>query len=143
MVTSLWFDVAPFDGKNNFAIWRIKMKALLRREGTVRALNGKYPNDMTSAEIEEMEEVQLSLKDEVLREVSDVYLSMLDDRQRCSVVRSIGIRPLGASVFSLQLLGARWQSDGRRVAFGCYVGVFQMAYLVWVAHGSDLCDARG
>ena len=52
------------------------MKALLRREGTVRALDGKYPDDMTSAEIEEMDEkahsaIQLSLDDKVLREVAD------------------------------------------------------------------------
>ena len=32
------------------------MKALLRREGTVKAIDGKYPEDMTSAEIEEMDE---------------------------------------------------------------------------------------
>ena len=75
-MASLKFQISSFDGQNNFGLWRIKMKALLRREGTVRALDGKYPDDMTSAEIEEMDEkahsaIQLSLDDKVLREVAD------------------------------------------------------------------------
>ncbi|KAK2633073.1 hypothetical protein EUGRSUZ_L00625 [Eucalyptus grandis] len=67
---------APFDGQNNFGLWRIKMKVLLRREGSVRALNRNYPNDMTTADIKDMEEkahstIQLSLSDKVPREVAD------------------------------------------------------------------------
>ena len=75
-MASLKFEVAPFDGQNSFGLWRIKMKALLRREGSVRALDGNYPDDMTTAETEEMDEkalsaIQLSLSDKVLREVAE------------------------------------------------------------------------
>lgn len=70
------FSVTFFDGKNNFALWQIKMKALLHREGNVKALEETYPDDMTTAEQEEMDEkahsaIQLSLHDDVLREVSE------------------------------------------------------------------------
>lgn len=76
MASSAKFSVTPFDGKNNFGLWQIKMKALLRREGNVKALEGRYPDDMTTAETEEMDEkahsaIQLSLQDNVLREVAD------------------------------------------------------------------------
>ncbi|KAI3414477.1 uncharacterized protein J3R85_016223 [Psidium guajava] len=75
-MASLKFQISSFDEQNNFGLWRIKMKNLLRREGTVRALDGKYLDDMTSAKIEEMDEkahsaIQLSLNDKVLREVAD------------------------------------------------------------------------
>ena len=76
MASSAKFSVPPFDGKNNFGLWQIKMKALLRREGNVKALEGRYPDDMTTADTEEMDEkahsaIQLSLQDNVLREVAD------------------------------------------------------------------------
>lgn len=75
-MASAKFTVTPFDGKNNFGLWQIKMKALLRREGNVKALEEAYPDDMTTAEQDEMDEkahsaIQLSLHDDVLREVAD------------------------------------------------------------------------
>jgi len=52
------------------------MKALLCREGSVRALDRNYPDDMTTAEIEEMEEkrdsiIHLSLFNKMLHKVVD------------------------------------------------------------------------
>jgi len=75
-MASINFEVAPFNSQNNFGLWRIKMKALLRREGSITAMDGNYPDDMTTTKIEEMEEnahsiIQLSLSDKVLREVVD------------------------------------------------------------------------
>ena len=76
MASSAKFSVTPFEGKNNFGLWKIKMKVLLRHEGNVKTLEGNYPDDMTIAETKEMDEkahsaIQLSLQYNILREVID------------------------------------------------------------------------
>ncbi|KAK3437221.1 hypothetical protein EUGRSUZ_C01974 [Eucalyptus grandis] len=75
-MASIKFEVASFDDQNNFELWRIKMNVLLHLEGSVRALDRNYLDDMITAEIEKMEErahstIQLSLSDKVFREVAN------------------------------------------------------------------------
>ncbi|XP_060202125.1 uncharacterized protein LOC132630572 [Lycium barbarum] len=70
------FEVANFDGRsNNFNIWKIKIMALLRREGSVYALNDSYLVNTKVAEKQKIEmeafsTIQLSLSDSVLCEVN-------------------------------------------------------------------------
>jgi len=75
-MASIKFKVAPFDGQNNFGLWRIKMEALFHREGLLKALDGKYADNIIMVEIKEMEErahssIQLLLSNKVLRIVTD------------------------------------------------------------------------
>ncbi|KAK3432776.1 hypothetical protein EUGRSUZ_D00292 [Eucalyptus grandis] len=75
-MASIKFEVAPFDGQNNFGLWRIKMEALFHREGLLKALDGKYTDNIIMVEIKEMEErenstIQLLLSNKVLRKVID------------------------------------------------------------------------
>lgn len=39
------FEIDKFSGHNNFNIWKIQMMTLLWKEGSVHAINSKYPND--------------------------------------------------------------------------------------------------
>jgi hypothetical protein len=70
------FDIEKFDGRNNFNLWRVRMKALLVQQGLFKALKGKdaLPESLTEDEKEEILEkahsvIQLCLNNEVLREV--------------------------------------------------------------------------
>ncbi|XP_060216770.1 uncharacterized protein LOC132644212 [Lycium barbarum] len=75
-MASMKFEVANFDGRsNNFNIWKIKIMALLWREGSVYALDDLYPKNTKEAEKQKIEmdafsAIQLSLSDNVLCEVS-------------------------------------------------------------------------
>ena len=73
---SIKFDVAKYDGQSDFSIWKIKMKALLRREGSVRALDNSYADGTPQATKDDAEEkaisaILLSLSDKVIRKVQD------------------------------------------------------------------------
>ena len=73
-MASMKFEVAAFDGRNNFGLWRIKMLALLRREGSEYALDNKFPTNTSEADILNAEKkahsaIMLSLSDKVLCEV--------------------------------------------------------------------------
>ena len=41
MMGSTKYDIEKFSGKNDFGIWRIKMRAILVQQGLVDALRGK------------------------------------------------------------------------------------------------------
>ncbi|XP_059310207.1 uncharacterized protein LOC132061395 [Lycium ferocissimum] len=75
-MASMKFEVAYFDGRNNnFNILKIKIMALLRREGSVYALDDSYPENTKEPENQKIEmdafsATQLSLSDCVLYEVS-------------------------------------------------------------------------
>ncbi|KAJ0522195.1 putative RNA-directed DNA polymerase [Helianthus annuus] len=71
------FELEKFDGRNDFSLWRVKMRALLVHNGVVDALKGedKLPEGLTDKEKKDMLEkahsaIILSLGDRVLREVS-------------------------------------------------------------------------
>ncbi|KAL5765298.1 hypothetical protein ACOSQ2_017892 [Xanthoceras sorbifolium] len=68
------FEVVKFDRKINFTLWQVRMRAVLVQSGVQKALKGDKPADMKDADWEDIDEkarsaIQLSLSDEVLREV--------------------------------------------------------------------------
>ena len=72
------FEIDKFNGKNDFSLWRVKMHALLVQQGLWKALKGKdaLPATLSDEEKEDLLEwahsaIQLSLVDEVLREIVD------------------------------------------------------------------------
>uniref|UniRef100_A0A251V331 Putative zinc finger, CCHC-type n=1 Tax=Helianthus annuus TaxID=4232 RepID=A0A251V331_HELAN len=76
-MVSTKFELEKFDGKNDFGLWRVKMRALLVHQGIVDALAGeaKLPAGLTDKEKKDILEkahsaIILSLGDRVLREVS-------------------------------------------------------------------------
>ncbi|KAK3421028.1 hypothetical protein EUGRSUZ_G01734 [Eucalyptus grandis] len=98
-MASIKFKVVPFDGQNNFRLWRIMMQALLHRVGSVKTLDWNYPNDMTTIEIEDMEErmystIQLLLSDKVLHEILDeeTILELWNKLESLYMKKSLPIR---------------------------------------------------
>ncbi|KAJ9563977.1 LOW QUALITY PROTEIN: hypothetical protein OSB04_009137 [Centaurea solstitialis] len=68
--------IDKFTGKNNFSLWRIKMRALLKQQGIWTPLSGERPDEMTESEFAKQDEkahstILLSLADEVIYEVAD------------------------------------------------------------------------
>ncbi|KAL5854514.1 hypothetical protein ACOSQ4_004316 [Xanthoceras sorbifolium] len=68
------FEVVKFDRKINFTLWQVRMRAVLVQSGVQKALKGNKPANMKDADWEDIDEkarsaIQLSLSDEVLREV--------------------------------------------------------------------------
>jgi len=70
------FDIEKFDGRNDFNLWRVRMKALLVQQGLSKALKGKdaLPESLTEDEKENILEkvhsaIHLCLNNEVLHEV--------------------------------------------------------------------------
>ncbi|KAE8692398.1 hypothetical protein F3Y22_tig00110839pilonHSYRG00037 [Hibiscus syriacus] len=77
MMGSAKFDIEKFTGKNDFGLWRVKMRALLFQQGIVEALQGPtaLPTEMPEKERNSILEkahsaIILSLGDKALREVS-------------------------------------------------------------------------
>ena len=77
MSTVTKFDIEKFDGKINFAIWRVQMRVVLTHNGLKKALDGKSkkPTSMTDEKWDDLDEkalsaIQLCLSKEVLREVA-------------------------------------------------------------------------
>ncbi|GKD90494.1 hypothetical protein Tco_1366001, partial [Tanacetum coccineum] len=69
-------SIEKFNGKCNFSLWRIKVRALLKQQGIWAPLAGPKPADMTDARYNSQDEkaystIFLSLSDEVLYEVAD------------------------------------------------------------------------
>jgi hypothetical protein len=74
-MTTAKFEVEKFDGHNSFSLWLLKMRALLRQQGSAKILNGEVPSTSTE-EMKEFDEkaysaILLSLSNGVLREVAD------------------------------------------------------------------------
>ena len=70
------FKVDKFDDQNNFGLWQIKMRALLKQQGLVKVIDDLLPQKLTKEELNDLEEkahssIILSLSNEVLREVTD------------------------------------------------------------------------
>ncbi|KAL5833031.1 hypothetical protein ACOSQ3_016705 [Xanthoceras sorbifolium] len=72
------FDVEKFNGQKDFSLWRVKMQALLVHQGLAKALKRKdpLPESMSDKDKDEILEkahsaILLSLRDEILREVSE------------------------------------------------------------------------
>lgn len=72
------YEIAVFDGRNDFSIWRVKMRALLVQQGLFKALKGKevMPETWSDEEKDDvldraLSAIQLQLADVVLREVAD------------------------------------------------------------------------
>ena len=72
------YEIDKFNMKNDFSLWRVKMHALLVQQGLWKALKGKdaLPATLSDEEKEDLLEwahsaIQLSLVDEVLREIVD------------------------------------------------------------------------
>ena len=72
------FEIDKFNGKNDFSLWRVKMRALLVQQGLWKALKGKdaLPAMLSDEEKEDLlvqahSAIQLTLADEVLREIVD------------------------------------------------------------------------
>ena len=68
------FEVVKFDRKINFTLWQVRMRTVLVQIGVQKALKCVKPADMKDADWEDIDEkarsaIQLSLSDEVLREV--------------------------------------------------------------------------
>ncbi|KAJ0044526.1 hypothetical protein Pint_04271 [Pistacia integerrima] len=55
-------EIEKFDGTTSFAIWHVRMMAVLTKEATKKALQekAKKPKTMTDAEWEDMDEKALS-----------------------------------------------------------------------------------
>lgn len=71
------YNIDKFNGKNDFALWRLKMRALLVQQGLDEVLEGerKLPNTLTETQKKELmnkahSAIILCLGDRVLREVS-------------------------------------------------------------------------
>ncbi|KAH0730580.1 hypothetical protein KY285_001484 [Solanum tuberosum] len=54
-MSSMKFEIDRFSGRNNFNIWKIHMMVLLRREGLIHAIDGKYPDDTSNSDKEKIE----------------------------------------------------------------------------------------
>ena len=72
------FEIDKFNGKNDFSLWRVKMRALLVQKGLWKALKGKdaLPATLSDEGKEDLLErahsaILLSLGDEVPRETVD------------------------------------------------------------------------
>ena len=62
--------IKPFDGNTDFAMWQVKMKAILIREKCWRAITQNFPENTKEEEKEELNqithsEIMLRLTDEV------------------------------------------------------------------------------
>lgn len=69
------FDIEKFNEKNDFGLWRIKMRAILIQQGLDQALKGEQAMERDSKEmVQNLAKVQsaiiLCLGDKPLREVS-------------------------------------------------------------------------
>lgn len=55
-MASFELEVEKFDGRNDFELWKIKMRALLSLQGTLVGLQGKdkLPETMTNSQKEEL-----------------------------------------------------------------------------------------
>ncbi|KAJ0105981.1 hypothetical protein Patl1_17772 [Pistacia atlantica] len=72
-------EIGKFDGTTSFAIWQVRMMAVLTKKGTKKALRekAKKPETMTNAKSEDIDEkalssIQLALTSDVLREILEV-----------------------------------------------------------------------
>ncbi|XP_048420834.1 receptor kinase-like protein Xa21 [Pyrus x bretschneideri] len=75
---SVKYDIEKFNGRNDFSLWRVKMRAVLVQQGLLKALQGveALPQDWSAEEKEDAlnrahSAIMLSLSDEVLREVDN------------------------------------------------------------------------
>ncbi|KAJ9561973.1 hypothetical protein OSB04_007133 [Centaurea solstitialis] len=73
---SQMITIDKFTGKNNFSLWRIKVRALLKQQGIWTPLSGERPDEMIESEFAKQDEkthstILLSLADEVIYEVAD------------------------------------------------------------------------
>jgi hypothetical protein len=61
-MTSAKFEIEKFNGKNNFELWKLKMRDLLVQQGLHKALDGKRkkPASMTNEEWEDLDARALS-----------------------------------------------------------------------------------
>ena len=68
--------VKPFDGSTDFAMWQVKMKAILIKEKCWRAVNEDYlpgTTDLTKKDLDQQahSEIMIRISDEVARQVLD------------------------------------------------------------------------
>ncbi|KAH0640081.1 hypothetical protein KY285_036667 [Solanum tuberosum] len=68
------FEIDRFSGRNNFNIWKIQMMVLLPREGSIHAIDEKYPDKTSDFNKEKIEGyaisvIQFSLAPSILCEV--------------------------------------------------------------------------
>ena len=75
---SVKYDIEKFNGRNDFSLWRVKMRAVLVQQGLLKALQGveALPQDWSAEEKEDTlnrahSAIMLSLSDEVLREMEN------------------------------------------------------------------------
>ncbi|XP_059302223.1 uncharacterized protein LOC132054190 [Lycium ferocissimum] len=73
-MSSMKFEIDRFCGRNNFNIWKIQMMALLRREGSVHAIDGKFPDGTSASNKEKIEGDELSMENEHHRWMYDRVL---------------------------------------------------------------------
>lgn len=65
------FDIEKFNGKNNFGLWRLKIRALLVQQGYEAALAGEKNLPLTLSDKDKIHSTLiLCLADRILREVS-------------------------------------------------------------------------
>ncbi|KAK3418389.1 hypothetical protein EUGRSUZ_H04348 [Eucalyptus grandis] len=72
------FEIEKFNGRNNFGLWSIKMRALLTTQGLAKALDGEdeLPIIMKASKMVELMEkakstILLNFSDEVLIEITE------------------------------------------------------------------------
>ena len=77
MIETAKYDLEKFNGKNNFGLWRLKMRALLVQQGLKDALDGinKLSNTLIDKEKKDIIDkdhtaIILSLDDKVLQKLS-------------------------------------------------------------------------
>ncbi|WRX08983.1 Integrase [Theobroma cacao] len=76
--SSTKYEIEKFNGKNDFSLWRVKIRELLVQQGLLKALKGKehLPSNLSDGEKDDLIEkahsvILLVLSDEVLRGVTD------------------------------------------------------------------------
>ena len=49
--------IKPYDGTTDFAMWKVKMKAILIKEKCWKAVSGELPKDITEDQKLEMDQI--------------------------------------------------------------------------------------
>ncbi|XP_069150521.1 uncharacterized protein [Solanum lycopersicum] len=105
----MMFETDIFSGRNKFNVWKIQMMALLRREGSIHAINENYPNKTSNFDKEKIEGDAFSMHFEGYRsdEVSGIFVRGHTGQQG----RSKSKYRTKSSSYSSEVYGNKWVLD--------------------------------
>jgi hypothetical protein len=113
------FEVEKFSGKNNFELWKLKMRDLLVQQGLQKALAGKSkkPTTMTEWEWEDLDvkalsTIHLCLADEVLFNIvgEDTTSGLWSKLESLYMTKSLTSR-----IYLKRQLYSLWMKEGTKV----------------------------